>query len=174
MKIDLNQIPISLLVNGMFSMAGVWLGYFVTKNSHIFQRSYDRKSDLIIDLYKEVVRLEFALKEYVHFTGAEMEQDSDERKIKELNNIKNNFNTFQHKFWEIEVILDDNIVEKINKFRDAYISITSKLTVSNINQQLQDHNQSFDSWNQSFELVRTNLAEIKESLKSEFKRALKN
>jgi len=174
MKIFLYQIPISLLVNGLFSLVGVWLGYFVTKNSHIFQRSYDRKSDLLIDLYKEVVKLEFALKKYVHFTGAETGQESSDKKTKELNNIKNNFNTFQHKFWEVEIILDDNIIGKINKFRDIYIDIISKLTTSNYSKQLQDHSQSFDYWEKSFELVRTSLAEIKESLKSEFKRALKN
>jgi len=166
MKINL----VSLLVNGVLPLVGVWLGYFVTKSSHIFQRSYDRKTDLLIDLYREVVRLEFALKKYVHFTGAETGQDSLDGKIKELNDIKNNFNTFQHKFWEVEIILDDNIVKKINEFREIYISITSKLTVSNIGQQLYVQN---DDWDQSFKLVRTSLAEIKESLKSEFKCALK-
>jgi hypothetical protein len=174
MIIDLSQIPIDLLVNGIFPLIGVWLGYFVTKNSHIFQRSYDRKSDLLIDLYKEVVKLEFALKKYVHFTGAETGQYSIERKIEELNNIKKDFNAFQNKFWEVEIILDNNIVEKINQFRETYISITSKLVISNISQQQRDYKQSFDGWDKSFELVRTDLAEIKEGLKSEFKRALEN
>lgn len=153
------------IINGVFTLLGVLLGYFVTKNSHIFQRSYDRKSDLLIDLYKEVVRLEFALREYVHIIGAETGPNSNEVKRKELNNIKNNFNTFQHKFWEVEIILDDNIVQKINKFRKTYIDIISKLTVSNISQQLRDFKESFDGWDQSFELVRTDLVEIKESLK---------
>ena len=164
---------INLLINGSLALLGVVLGHFVTKYTHIFQRSYERKSDLIIDLYKEVVRLEFALKKYVHFTGAETGQDSIERKIEELNGIKRDFQTFQHKFWEVEIILEDSSIEKINKFLQSYISITSKLSVSNISQQLRDHGQSFDNWDASFQLVSTDLAKIKEELKNEFKRALR-
>src|SRR3990167_475477 len=88
------ETTINLLVNGSLALLSVVLGHFVTKHTHIFQRSYERKSDLIIDLYKEVVRLEFALKKYVHFTGAETGQDSIERKIEELNDIKRDFQTF--------------------------------------------------------------------------------
>lgn len=167
------ETTINLLVNGSLALLGVVLGHFVTKHTHIFQRSYERKSDLIIDLYKEVVRLEFALKKYVHFTGAETGQDSIERKIEELNDIKRDFQTFQHKFWEVEIILEDSSIEKINKFLQSYILITSKLSVSNISQQLRDNGQSFDNWDKSFQLVSTDLAKIKEELKSEFKQALK-
>jgi len=167
------KTTINLLINGSLALLGVVLGHFVTKHTHIFQRSYERKSDLIIDLYKEVVRLEFALKKYVHFIGAETGQDSIERKIEELNNIKRDFQTFQHKFWEVEIILEDSSIEKINKFLQFYISITSKLSVSNISQQLRDNRQSFDNWDKSFQLVSTDLAKIKEELKNEFKQALK-
>jgi len=167
------ETTISLLINGSLALLGVVLGHFVTKHTHIFQRSYERKSNLIIDLYKEVVRLEFALKKYVHFTGAETGQDSIERKIEELNDIKRDIQTFQHKFWEVEIILEESSIEKINKFLQSYILITSKLSVSNISQQLRDHGQQFDNWDKSFQLVSTNLAKIKEELKNEFKSALK-
>ena len=167
------EITISLLINGSLALLGVVLGHFVTKHTHIFQRSYERKSNLIIDLYKEVVRLEFALKKYVHFTGAETGQDSIERKIEELNDIKRDFQTFQHKFWEVEIILEESSIEKINKFLQSYILITSKLSVSNISQQLRDHGQQFDNWDKSFQLVSTDLTKIKEELKNEFKSALK-
>lgn len=164
---------INLLINGSLALLGVVLGHFVTKYTHIFQRSYERKSDLLIDLYKEVVRLEFALKKYVHFTGAETGEDSIQRKIEELNGIKKDFQSFQHKFWEVEIILEDDSIEKINKFLQSYIAITSKLSVSNISQQLRDHGQQFDNWDESFQLVSTDLAQIKGELKNEFKRALK-
>ena len=167
------ETTINLLVNGSLALLGVVLGHFVTKHTHIFQRSYERKSDLLIDLYKEVVRLEFALKKYVHFTGAETGEDSIQRKIEELNNIKKDFQSFQHKFWEVEIILEDDSIEKIDKFLQTYISITSKLSVSNISQQLRDHGQQFDNWDKSFQLVSTDLAQIKGELKSEFKHALK-
>jgi len=90
-----------------------------------------------------------------------------------LNNIKKDFQTFQHKFWEVEIILEDSSIEKINKFLQSYILITSKLSTSNISQQLRDHGQSFDNWDKSFQLVSTDLAKIKEELKNEFKSALK-
>jgi len=164
---------ISLLINGSLTLLGVVLGHFVTKYTHIFQRNYKRKSDLIIDFYKEVVRLEFALKKYVHFTGAETGQDSIQRKIDELNNIKNDFQKFQHKFWEVEIILEDSTIEKINKFLQTYIAITSKLSVSQISQQLGDHEQSFNKWDESFKKVSGDLVKIKEDLKKEFRCALK-
>jgi len=161
------------IINGFITLLGVALGHYVTKHAHIFQKSYERKSDLIIDLYKEVVRLEFELTKYIHFTGAETGQNSINKKIEELNNIKKDFQNFQHKFWEVEIILEDNSIEKINKFLQSYISITSKLSVSNISQQLQDNEQSFDSWDKSFQLVSNDLVKIKEELKKEFKQALK-
>jgi len=164
---------ISLLINGSLTLLGVVLGHFVTKATHIFQRNYERKSDLIVDLYKEVVRLEFALKKYVHITGSKTGQDSMEGKIDELSNIKNDFQKFQHKFWEVEIILEESTVEKINQFLQTYIAITSKLSVSNISQQLRDHGQSFDKWNESFEAVSNDLVKVKEELKKDFKNALK-
>ena len=163
---------ISLLINGFLTLLGVVLGHFVTKYTYIFQRNYERKSDLVVDLYKEVIRLEFALKKYVHFTGAETGEGFKQRKIDELNHIKNNFQKFQYKFWEVEIILEENIVEKINHFLQTYIAITSKLTVSNISQQLSDHGQSFDKWNESFEAVSNDLVKVKEELKKDFKKAL--
>lgn len=167
------ETTINLLINGFLTLFGVALGHYVTKHTHISQKRYERKSDLIIDLYKEVVRLEFALKKYVHFTGAATGQDSINKKIEELDNIKRDFQTFQHKFWEIEIILEDSSIEKINKFLQSYISITSKLSVSNISQQLRERGQSFDNWDESFQLVSTELVKIKEELKNEFKCALK-
>lgn len=167
------ETTINLLISGSLTLLGVALGHYVTKRTHIFQKSYERKSDLIIELYKEVVRLEFALKKQVHFTGAETGQDSINKKIEELNNIKKDFQTFQHKFWEVEIILEDSSIEKINKFLQSYISITSKLSVSNISQQLRDYKQSFDNWDKSFQSVSTDLAKIKEDLKNEFKQALR-
>lgn len=163
----------NLLINGSLALLGVVLGHFVTKYTHIFQKNYERKSDLVIDLYKEVVRLEFELKKYVHFTGAETGKDSVEKKINELNTIKNNFQSFQHKFWEVEIILEDSTIEKINKFLQTYITITSKLSVSHISQQLGDHRESFDKWNESFKEVSGDLVKIKEDLKKEFRYALK-
>lgn len=169
MKIEL----LNLLSNSIIPLVGVWLGYFVTKNSHIFQRRYDRKSDLLIDLYKEVVRLEFELKKYVHFVGADMKTESIDEKRKSLNNIKDNFQQFQHKFWEVEIILDNSSINEINMFLKKYIEITSKLTVANIQHQQGDHNQSIDNWDKSFELVKSDLSKIKNELKKEFIKTLK-
>ncbi len=45
---------INLLINSSVALLGVVLGHFVTKYTHIFQRSYERRSDLIIDLYKKL------------------------------------------------------------------------------------------------------------------------
>ena len=164
---------ISLLINGSLALFGVVLGHFVTKRTHIFQKNYERKSDLIIDLYREVVRLEFELKKYVHFTGAETGEDSVERKINELNTIKSNFQSFQHKFWEVEIILEESTIEKINKFLQTYIAITSKLSMSNRQQQRGYDDQSFDKWDESFNAVSGDLVKIKEDLKKEFRCALK-
>ena len=164
---------INLLINGPLALLGVVLGHFVTKHTHIFQKNYERKSDLVIDLYKEVVKLEFELKKYVHFTGAETGKDSVEKKINELNITKSNFQSFQHKFWEVEIILEDSTIEKINKFLQIYIAITSNLSVSHITQQLGEYRQSFDKWNESFRAVSGDLVKIKEDLKKEFRRALK-
>ena len=111
---------ITLLINGSLGLLGVALGHFVTKHTYIFQRSYERKSDLIIDLYKEVVRLEFELKKYLHFIGADLSEESLEEKRKSLSKIKSDFQLFQHKFWEVEITLDDDVIKTIQEFLTKY------------------------------------------------------
>lgn len=166
------DMVINLLINGSIALLGVVLGHFVTKNTYIFQKNYERKSGLVIDLYKEVVKLEFELKRYINFIGAEATEDSIERKINELNIIRDNFQSFQHKFWEVEIILEDSTINKINEFLQVYITITSKLSVSHIGQQLGDHKQSFDKWEESFNMVSDDLKKIKVDLRKEFRSAL--
>ena len=164
---------IALLINGSLGLLGVVVGHFVTKHTYIDQRSYERKSDLITDLYKEVVRLEFELKKYLHFIGADLSGESLEEKRKSLSKIKSDFQLFQHKFWEVEIILDDDVIKTIQEFLTKYIQITSKLSVSNLVQQQGDTNYSFEQWDESFKLATSDLVKIKEDLKEEFKRALK-
>jgi len=151
---------------------GAVVGYFIAKNKYIFQKTYDRKLTLITDLYQQIVRLEFELKKYVHFVGAEINQDSIDNKREALNKIKADFQQFQHKFWEVEIILDESTIEKIQSFLSKYIGITSKLSVSNISHQLGDLNQSFDKWDESFQLISSELAQVKNELKQEFRKTL--
>jgi len=163
---------IGSLLTGSISIIGVVVGYYIANKKHIFQRTYDQKLIYISDLYKQVVDLEFEIKKYVHFIGAETTQESISKKIESLNEIKENFQKFQHKFWEIEIMLDEGSVNEINKFLKKYIEITSKLTVSTVHQQLGDLNKSFDDWNKSFELVSSDLVEIKNELKKNFRRTI--
>lgn len=166
------SVIIDWLMGGSISIIGVVVGYFIAKNKYIFQKTYDRKLVLITDLYQQIVRLEFELKKYVHFIGAETKAESIDEKRASLNKIKTDFQQFQHKFWEVEIILDESTIKKIKPFLSKYIEITSKLSVSNISQQLGDLNQSFDGWDKGFELVSSDLVAIKNDLKKEFRKTL--
>jgi|SRR3989344_3979625 len=166
------SIIIDRLMDSSILIIGAVVGYFIAKNKYIFQKTYDRKLTLITDLYQQIVRLEFELKKYVHFVGAEINQDSIDNKREALNKIKADFQQFQHKFWEVEIILDESTIEKIQSFLSKYIGITSKLSVSNISHQLGDLNQSFDKWDESFQLISSELAQVKNELKQEFRKTL--
>lgn len=159
-------------MGGSVTIIGVIAGYFITKSEYTFQKRYDRKIVLITDLYKQVVQLDFELKRYLHLMGAELKQETINRKIEALNKIKADFQKFQHKFWETEIILDEDINKKIRSFLDKYIEITAKLTVANINQQLGDTGKSFDEWNDCLKLASNDLLSIKEILKREFRKNL--
>ncbi len=161
------------IINVLNVIFGFIVGYYLSTKRHVFEKVYDQKLLCMVDLYKQIIRVEFALRRYVHFTGAETEKESSEKRIEELNEVKRSFQKFQHKFWEMEILLDDNSVVQIEKFNKTYIAITSKLSVSNINQQLGDAQQSYDYWNKSFETVSRDLAEIKDKIKREFKKTLK-
>ena len=167
-------IIIDWLMKGSIALIGAVVGYFIAKDKYIFQKTYDRKLSLITDLYQRVVRLEFELKKYVHFIGAETSNESIDKKRESLNKIKSDFQQFQHKFWEVEIILDEGTIEKIQSFLNKYIEITSKLSVSNMVQQSGHSDQSYvyDAWDQSFELVSSGLAQIKNDLKKEFRKTL--
>lgn len=127
---------------------------------------------ILCDLYEQIVRLEFEVKRYAHFEGAEMGENSIPKKIASLNLINKNFQQFQHKFWEIEIILDDSTSKKIQEFLDLYIQITTKLSSSLMSQQLRSPKESFDSWNKSFEMISSSLVELKNELKENFKEVL--
>ena len=169
------SIIIDWLMRGSIAIIGVVVGYFIAKDKYIFQKTYDRKLTLITKLYQQIVRLEFELKKYVHFVGAETNQDAIEKKREALNKIKIDFQQFQHKFWEVEIILDESTIEKIQSFLNTYIGITSKLSVSNMVQQSGHSDQSYvyDAWDQSFELVSSDLTKIKNELKKEFRGTLR-
>jgi len=167
------SVIIEWFMRGSIAIIGVVVGYFIAKDKYIFQKTYDRKLVLITDLYQQVVHLEFELKKYVHFIGAEMNKESIDKKRESLNKIKADFQQFQHKFWEVEIVFDDGTIKKIESFLSKYIEITSELSVSNISQQLGDSNQSFDGWDKSFKLVTFDLAQVKNELKKEFRKTLK-
>lgn len=171
--VDNLNIIADYLMKGVISLIGVIIGYFIAQNKYIFQKTYDQKLILITELYTQIVRLEFELKKYIHFIGADMTEKSIDEKIKSLNKIKSDFQQFQHKFWEVEIILDDSSINEINTFLKKYIEITSKLSRSNIEQQLRVHDQAFDSWNESFKLASSDLVEIKNGLRKEFRKILR-
>lgn len=168
------DVAIDYLMKGLLAIIGVIAGYFIANNKYVFQKTYDRKLMCLTDLYGQVVNLEFMLKEYVHFIGADMKKEAINKRIQSLNKIKNDFQKFQHKFWEVEIALDDNSINGIQTFLKKYIEITSKLTVSNINWQLGDFKRSFDDWNNSFELISSDLVEIKNELKKDFRKTITN
>ena len=168
---DFNLI-IDYLMKGSISIIGVIIGYFIAKNKYVFQKTYDRKSLLITELYAQIVQLEFELKKYIHFIGADMQADILEEKIKSLNSVRTKFHRFQHKFWEVEIILEDSSIQKINIFLNKYIEIMSKLSRSNREQQSRSSDEAFDSWDESFKLFDSDLLEIKNELKEDFKNNL--
>lgn len=170
--ISLNRILDFILNSGFITgIIGVVVGYYVANKRHVFQRLYDKKLVLITNLYKQIVRLEFEIKRYTHFEGANSK--TDQKKIDSLNKIKDNFQSFQHKFWEIEIVLDNSSVNLINKFLNKYIEITSKLSLSNISYQLRDGKAGFESWDECFKLISSDLVSIKNELKKDFKQVLR-
>ncbi len=172
MENNCTTIIVDFLMKGSISIIGVIVGYFIAKNKYVFEKTYDRKSILITELYTQIVQLEFELKKYIHFIGADMQADSLEEKIKSFNDLKNKFYEFQHKFWEVEIILDDSSVRKINIFLAKYIEIMAKLSRSHVSQQLRSHDKAFDSWDESFKLFKSDLVEIKSEIKKDFKNNL--
>jgi len=152
---------------------GLLGGYFIARKRYGFEKIYEQRLICLKDLYERVVNLEFLLKKYVHFIGADMEKETMDGRIKSLNEVKSSFQEFQHKFWREEIILDENTTEIINNFLTKYIEITSKLTVSNIQLQQGDLVQSFDNWNNSFKLVKSDLSQVKDEIKKEFRKTLK-
>jgi len=154
------------------TVIGLIVGYFIARKRYAFEKIYEQKLMCLKDLYEQVVNLEFILKKYVHFIGADMKKEVMDERIKSLNEVKDNFQKFQHKFWREEILLDKKTVEIINNFLTKYIEITSKLTVSNIQHQQGDLKESFDNWDKSFGLVKSDLSEIKDRLKKEFRKTL--
>jgi len=166
------EIILDYLMKGSLTIIGIIVGYFIANNKYVFQKTYDQKLAWLVDLYGQIVNLEFMIKEYAHFKGADMQKDSIGERMQSLNKIKEEFQKFQHKFWEVEIILDDNSVKEIEKFLKKYIEIISKLTVSNINLQLGDFKSSFNDWDHGFKLISSDLAGVKNELKKDFKKTL--
>jgi len=138
----------NIIITSLLAIAGTVVGYYIGVKKYTFEKTYDQKLLCIINLYKQVVRLEFGIRRYVNQGQRE-----------ELDGIKTAFQKFQHKFWEIEIILDESSIEKINKFRNKHLEITSKLSGSS-------HDESLYS-------DISNLVKVKDELKKEFRKTLK-
>ncbi|MBA3047702.1 hypothetical protein KKC83_05230 [Patescibacteria group bacterium] len=80
--VDNLNIIADYLMKGVISLIGVIIGYFIAQNKYIFQKTYDQKLILITELYTQIVRLEFELKKYIHFIGADMTEKSIDEKNK--------------------------------------------------------------------------------------------
>lgn len=171
MEIIEQSVPIFSTIIG--TLIGLFGGYFISRKQHVFETIYEQKLICLKDLYGQIFDLEFALKRYVHFTGADMNKEAKDERVKELSEVKNSFQKFQHKFWREEIILDESTTKLINEFLKKYIEITSKLSVSNIQHQRGDCEQSSDNWDKSFGLVENDLVKIKNELKKEFRKILK-
>lgn len=164
-------------ISGLWTIVGAVIGlvggYFVSRKKYAFEKIYEQKLLCLKDLYGQIIYLEFALKKYVHITGADMNKETKDERVKELSEVKNSFQKFQHKFWREKIILDEQTIKTIEDFLTKYIEITSKLTVSNIQYQQGDLRQSFDNWDKSFNLVEKDLSEVKNKLEEEFRKTLK-
>lgn len=64
-----------IFFSGIFAIIGIIIGYFIGAQKHVFEKTYDLKLICIKDLYKQIVELEFILKKYVHFIGADFTED---------------------------------------------------------------------------------------------------
>lgn len=169
-----NNDLLVLIGNFLISTGGMTIGLFVGfifgVRKYVLEKVYDKKSEEIIDLYKCVVNLDVNLRKYIVTIGADGSEDSLGEKKKALNKIQGDFFKFQRKFWEAEIILDDQTIQKVNKFIEVFININSKLFVANVCQQQRD--KWFKGWDDSYKLVSKDLIEIREELKKEFKKTL--
>lgn len=161
------------IISGFFAVIGIFVGYFISTRRYAFEKIYDLKLVCLRDFFKRVVQLKFILDEYLYFIGADTKEGSIDKRIESLNKIKGNFQEFQHKFWEEEIILDEGTADQIDVFLKKYIIITSKLSAANIAIQLRDNEQAFKDWDESFKLASSDLVKIKDILKDEFRRTLK-
>lgn len=73
-------IIINFLMSGSVTIIGIVVGYYIGTKKYIFQKTYDQKLVCIIVLYKQIVNLEFILKEYIHFIGADTKKESIDKK----------------------------------------------------------------------------------------------
>src|SRR3989344_4008129 len=160
------------IITGLFSIAGTLLGYYLATSRHAFEKVYDRKLDCLAGFYKEVVNLEFILRHYATFTGAEHTPESIDKKRQELVEIENKLHKFQFSFWENEIILDDSTAVAINQFLTKYIEAFSKLLMSARAQKQNQDNTAYEFWDRSYELVFTDLKGIKDELKEDFRKVI--
>lgn len=167
------DLVITLLINGAVTIFGGVIGYFIANQNYASQRIYDKKLSLISELYEKIIQLEFEIKKYVHFEGADFNLGSIQEKIDLLKKLKENFQKFQHKFWEIEIFLDDEMSLKINEFLKLYIEITSKLGSSLRSQQQHNSQEAYNSWEESFNKIAIDLLKLKSDLKKDFKGSVK-
>ena len=68
---------LDLILNSGFitGIIGVFVGYYVANKKYVFQKLYNKKLIHITNLYKQIVRLEFEIKRYAHFEGADPKID---------------------------------------------------------------------------------------------------
>lgn len=146
------------------------LTFHFSQRRYIFEKLFDRKLFHIEQLYGKVLELELCIKKYISLTGADMSEESIEKKRAEIGDLRKKFFDLQRSFWEKEIALDESSANALKTFIDASNEILAKLHVSQISQQQRDHNTSFDYWDKAYETMTSKLLVAKEKLKSDFKK----
>ena len=152
------------------TVIGLLVGYFVARKRYAFEKIYEQKLICLKDLYKQIVNLEFMIKR--HINSNDNSEKTANEKMESLNKFKSDFEEFQHKFREMEIMLEKDNIDKIEKFVDVCNETISKLTTSIFQGQVGKDYQSEENWKSGFELIYSDLAKAKINLKEEIRKTL--
>ncbi|MCK4744529.1 hypothetical protein KAS41_00500 [Candidatus Parcubacteria bacterium] len=162
---------INTIIIGLLPIIGIFVGHRLSIKKYAFEKVYEQKLICLKELYKQIVNLEFMIKKYIN--SNDNPEKTAKEKMKSLDKFKSSFGEFKDKFREMEIMLEKDNVDKIEKFVDVCNETIFELTASIYKGQVGKDYQSEENWKSGFELIYPDLVKAKINLREEFRKTLK-
>jgi len=108
-------------ITPIVTVLAVFLTYYLAKKEFKFRNYYERKIEVLCELYGMLEELKFLIRKTVMHSDEDIMPDN----LKQSNDVYQKFNLYKRKK---SIFIDDDLFNDIKKFEDEWLVVYAKIT----------------------------------------------